>query len=271
MGMCKKQQNGFTLIELLVVISIIAILLSILLPALARIRQHARQIVCQTNLQQLVLANLGYATENQDCFVLAAQDIASTNLCRWHGERDTINDPFDPRRSPLADYISDGKVKQCPERVDFRHGAPWDWDFEDGCGGYGYNMTYVGSKIWRSGFAACGQPANQSDIQTSAETLMFADCAMAKLDEAGQPYLLEYSFAEPPFFLSDGVPMPAWGFASPSIHFRHLGCTNVGWADGHVDSRKRIEYNELNVYGVQSSQMNLGWFDMLNNCYFDLE
>lgn len=269
--MCKKQQKGFTLIELLVVISIIAILLSILLPALARIRQHGRQVVCQTNLRQLILANIGYAAENQDYFALAAEDIAGANLCRWHGKRDSINDPFDPRRSPLAGYLSDGKVKQCPERVDFRHGAPWDWDFEDGCGGYGYNMTYLGSRIWKSGFSACNQPANQSEIRTPSETLMFADCAMAKLDEAGQPYLLEYSFAEPPFFLSDGVPMPAWGFASPSLHFRHLGCTNVGWADGHVDTRKRIEYDGLNVYGVQSSQMDLGWFGMFNNAYFDLE
>lgn len=58
----KKFAYGFTLVELLVVISIIALLLSILMPALGRVREQARQVVCNANVKQLGLATSCYAS-----------------------------------------------------------------------------------------------------------------------------------------------------------------------------------------------------------------
>ena len=55
--------GGFTLIELLVVISIIALLISLLLPALARAKYVAEQVVCSSNLRQLGMAMHEYANE----------------------------------------------------------------------------------------------------------------------------------------------------------------------------------------------------------------
>ncbi len=53
---------GFTLIELLVVISIIALLIALILPALKSARESARRTVCASNVRQLTMAVLAYAT-----------------------------------------------------------------------------------------------------------------------------------------------------------------------------------------------------------------
>ncbi len=60
------QENGFTLIELLVVISIIALLLSILLPSMSRAKAQGRTVLCLSHLQQLSNAMHLYTNQNLD-------------------------------------------------------------------------------------------------------------------------------------------------------------------------------------------------------------
>lgn len=108
-----KKKNGFTLIELLVVIAIIALLLTVLLPSLNKVKDRAKQIICKTNLRSVGLAIRLYL------------DDFDGKTYPDHGNEYQWFDPVTgmevPPNSPDAywglaykDYTEDPKVFGCP-------------------------------------------------------------------------------------------------------------------------------------------------------------
>jgi prepilin-type N-terminal cleavage/methylation domain-containing protein/prepilin-type processing-associated H-X9-DG protein len=93
------RRGAFTLIELLVVIAIIAILASMLLPALGRAKEKGLQGVCRSNLKQLGLAFLMYVDEHNDTFPGVASKGAYEPMREdwifWNINR-VVNDPTAP-------------------------------------------------------------------------------------------------------------------------------------------------------------------------------
>lgn len=85
--MSRRNLNGFTLIELLVVISIIALLVSILLPALGSARSAAQGVSCLSNLRQFGIMFAAYMSDNKQYFpgpVINAQTVDHPNGAQYY-------------------------------------------------------------------------------------------------------------------------------------------------------------------------------------------
>ncbi|MBI9016138.1 MAG: type II secretion system protein [Phycisphaerae bacterium] len=154
-----KKKEGFTLIELLVVISIIALLVSILMPALARARELARQTYCLSNQSQMSKAWLMYADDNDGRMVSAntyangwadmPRNPPGTSTDPGTGGMDLFADLVEKqnavKRGKLFQYLNNIEVYNCPsDRRTFRAGkTSWrSYSILDGLNA-SYNTTPV--------------------------------------------------------------------------------------------------------------------------------
>ena len=108
-----KKTRGFTLIELLVVIAIIALLASLLLPALSKAREMARRTKCISNLKQIGLALELYADDYDGLYPYAAGTVA------WEWDATDVTDGTYGWMQQLYSYVGNKNVYRCPSNKEY--------------------------------------------------------------------------------------------------------------------------------------------------------
>jgi prepilin-type N-terminal cleavage/methylation domain-containing protein len=229
------KRKAFTLIELLVVISIIALLMAILMPALGRARDQAKKITCSANLRSLAQATLSYVNDNKDYVPYSSTTFTYSSgrtVAGWVGCTSDLvtSEPFkleyqiegSPdyqyptgiKNAQLWPYLESTKCWRCPADQD-----------KDSLRSYCMSAQYMSNKYDSSFGSIYYDPAHpkiykrMSEQRSPSNRFLFIDCLGRNADAY---FALWYS-------------SPMW-WNIPN--FKHSGGTVNGYADGHIEQYK---------------------------------
>jgi prepilin-type N-terminal cleavage/methylation domain-containing protein/prepilin-type processing-associated H-X9-DG protein len=230
-------RRGFTLVELMVVIGLIAVLVSLLLPVVDRMRSAARGVACLSNLRQMGVAWTMYTSANRGRLMDYVWNTPMTPDLSWNGHWLGVLEQHGVRgeallcaeaRDPWGDAANRG-----------HGGAQFAWTGRFGANGtavkfntvtyrvgsYGFNRFLTAG----NGFGQRGTSTKITSVRCPSEVPLFMDCAYADvLPDNGSP---EQPVSLPPDVRAGVVTLESpehWRF----LMARHRTGINVCMADG---------------------------------------
>ena len=219
--------RAFTLIEVLVTIGIITLLASLAMPGIKSVRESSRSSECATRLRQLSIAAQSYSNVFRGVFppaILFEMTSSGVRTVAWDFAQGANGEVLPGPLWSFTDHPF--QVQQCPAFIgSSTFGA-------DPYTGFNYNTTFIGAEgSWPimgddgrvlSGWKNARRGLTVSQHNRPAETALFGDGGW-------QGGANKYMRAP-----SASVEMDLGIVYSGAQAFRHQGCTNVAWLDGHV-------------------------------------
>lgn len=207
--------SAFTLIELLVVTSIIAILASMLLPAIGVVRSSARSTSCASNLRQIILGATAYSADWDGVLTPAyfPGEGGGVSRLNWPGLLESYLDGpcvtgnFVPSR--------DLKVATCPESPNR----------------FGYGLNFHGCSS-----SGVMNPLPPSMIKRGSNLVYFVD---NYITASGMSILLPGGSPKDMLAYRGWVRYPGAADYFVYVNFIHRQAANVAWVDGHVSARRQ--------------------------------
>jgi len=203
-----KKKTAFTLIELLVVIAIIAILASLLMPALSKAKETSKSIQCKGNLKQINTALAFYLGDNNDFAPWGTED--AWGYPTWHQRLTVYLDPVLSNVSYLS-YINLNSKKtwlfKCPSGPDVTAGQDWQYWLND----YAINLYF--------------RYPNVKATKVKTSKIIFADASYRyiTINPANAPW-------------------------QNSMKFRHLNRANCVFMNGSISSLRLSEMDDSKIY-----------------------
>lgn len=198
------------------VIAILAILASLLLPAVAGARERARSAQCVSNLRQFGLAAQCYWDDNEGAAFRFREGATNQGDLYWFGwlERGAEGErAFDPTLGALWPYLGERGVATCPALR--THAPRFKPKAKGGACGYGYNLALS---------APTDQPHLRiGDVTRPSEIIAFADAA--QINDFQPPASPDDPRLEEFYYVNT---------TEPTAHFRHTRTAAAVAIDGHV-------------------------------------
>jgi prepilin-type N-terminal cleavage/methylation domain-containing protein/prepilin-type processing-associated H-X9-DG protein len=214
------KKHFFTLIELLVVIAIIAILASMLLPALRQARDIAQSTACMSNLKQIAIGNEQYVGDSSGFIPAVYNTWNNGPVNSWYGNLQPYTSPGEPDSDWTASTLQFPVFWDCRSAKNRKYYYPWL--------AYGISFDLFWSVNGKNGNCIL-KPVNQTKITNPSSIILYGDSQAA----CDPPV---YNSSSAGYMISINTSWSKGYKGWPDFRHRSDHAANFVFCDGHAEN-----------------------------------